>query len=379
MSTIAYVISSHGFGHAARACAVMAAVARRAPNVRFEIFTGTPAWFFEESLGPKISRRISHHNTVTDFGLVQTDALQEDLTATLRELRPWIPFPEDKIAPLARSFEELECRLVICDIAPLGLVAARRAGLPSILVENFTWDFIYRGYGSLAPDLLPLAEHLAEAFAGADTRVQTEPFCQSIPGAHPVPPVSRAPRQSRGEIRRRLGVPPGAAMVLVTMGGIEWDYSSIESDLEQRFAAQPSTVDAAGRGRDCWLVIPGGSREHRARGRLIRLPHRSEFYHPDLVHAADAVLGKLGYSTLAEVWSANIPMGYVPRHRFPESPPLEAWVQQNLPHRRIEPERFKAGTWLDDVEALLTLKPRGGSREGGAEQVADFILGTATR
>jgi len=36
---IAYFISSHGFGHAARAAAVMETLSESNPGVRFEIFT----------------------------------------------------------------------------------------------------------------------------------------------------------------------------------------------------------------------------------------------------------------------------------------------------------------------------------------------------
>ena len=74
-------------------------------------------------------------------------------------------------------------------------------------------------------------------------------------------------------------------------------------------------------------MIPGSP--HRAHdGHIIRLPAQSAFYHPDLIHAADVVVGKLGYSTLAEVWAAGVPFGYVVRPQFPESGPLEAWAQQ---------------------------------------------------
>ena len=41
----------------------------------------------------------------------------------------------------------------------------------------------------------------------------------------------------------------------------------------------------------------------RVEKNLILLPHHSVFFHPDLVNASDAVVGKLGYSTLAAVLS----------------------------------------------------------------------------
>ncbi len=85
-------------------------------------------------------------------------------------------------------------------------------------------------------------------------------------------------------------------IVLVSMGGIPWSFSGLE-----RVAAA----------RDVTVVVPGGSTDERRFGSVITVPHRSRFYHPDLMHAADGVVGKLGYSTVAEAWSNNLGMGWI--------------------------------------------------------------------
>jgi hypothetical protein len=46
---IAYFVSPHGFGHAARAAAVMEALSEIDTGVQFEIFTTVPFWFFRDS------------------------------------------------------------------------------------------------------------------------------------------------------------------------------------------------------------------------------------------------------------------------------------------------------------------------------------------
>ncbi|MCP3961985.1 MAG: hypothetical protein GY719_29435 [bacterium] len=355
---VAYFVSSHGFGHAARACAVIEAVWRRRPDIRFELFTQTPAWFFEHSL----ERPVAYHEAVTDLGLVQRSSLEEDLEESVRRLSDWIPFDRPGIDALAATVTGAGCRLVICDVSPIGLEVARRASLPSILIENFTWDWIYRAYSGAEPRLRPIAEYLAEIFDGAGRRIQAEPICDAVPGALSVPPVSRRPRIGRRVTRERLGVPDDAPLVMVTMGGVEWTYRG----LEDRLAGLGS--------RDLWLVIPGSVPEARVLGRAVLLPHHSDFYHPDLVHASDAVIGKLGYSTVAEVDSAGLPFGYVPRPSFPESPPVEAWVQRHLPCRRIGAEAFVSWRWLGEIEALLDLPRDPASPPGGGDAIAAAIL-----
>lgn len=355
MTHFVYFISSHGFGHAARASAVVAALARRSPASRFTLFTTVPAWFFRHSLDASVGLE----PVDADLGLVQRDALNEDLEATARELRRRIPFPDNQVDALARRVNEIGGDFVICDIAPLGLAVARRCGLPSLLVENFTWDWIYRGYVDERPELGPIADYLEEAFAGADHRVQTEPVCVPAPGARRVAPVCRTPRTGRVEVRCRLGVPAAEPLAMITMGGVDWSYDALAAELTG--------------GDDSWLVIPGSRRRER-RGRVIRLPHQSEFFHPDLIHAADAVVGKLGYSTLAEAWSAGVPFGYLPRPRFAESQVLEAWVERELPSRRLDAAELESGEWLVKVRELLREPRRRAERAGGADDVARYVL-----
>ena len=370
-SKIACFVSSHGFGHSARVAAVIESAQTRYRDLRFEVFTGAPDWFFADSITdpPRI------HPQVVDFGLVQRNALEEDLAASIRQLRSWAPPPAARIREFARQLRATGAELVLCDIAPLGILAAREAGIPSVLQENFTWDFIYGGYRDAEPALGELADRLAEVFEAADHRIQAEPFCRAAPGAVVVPPISRRPRSRRPAIRRELGLTspgePDAPIVLLTMGGIPWSFEDLAQSLDE--------AEVPGRP---WLVIPGGADEPTRRGRTLCLPHRSRWYHPDLIHAADAVVGKLGYSTVAEVAAAGVPFAYVPRDRFPESPPLETWVTAHLPSLRISAARFLSGEWLRDLGPLLALGASDGdasrdrnARSDGADLAADALVG----
>jgi UDP:flavonoid glycosyltransferase YjiC (YdhE family) len=139
---IAYFISPHGFGHAARAAAVMEALSESDPGVRFEIFTSVPSWFFEDS----VSTPFTYHRVVTDIGLVQKNAFQADLEDSLRALNDYFPLEPSLIKHLAETIRALKCDLIVCDIAPMGILIAKEAQIPSILVENFTWDWIYQQY-----------------------------------------------------------------------------------------------------------------------------------------------------------------------------------------------------------------------------------------
>ncbi len=322
---LAFFVSPHGFGHAARSAAVMEAIGRRIPGVQFEIFTTVPAWFFEMSL----SCRWRRHPVENDIGLVQRSALEEDVEETLGRLEQWVPFAGEEVKCLADSVGRLQCQAVVCDISPLGIEVAKKADVPSILVENFTWDWIYRPYTKECPGLEAIVDYFEGIFAGADLRIQTTPHCWRQESAHEVAPVSRGPRRTADDVRRDLGVGEQDRVVLVSMGGIPWDFTG----LDRVAAAKGVTV-----------VLPGGSTVERRVGAIIALPHRSRFYHPDLMHAADGVVGKVGYSTIAEAWAAGIGMGWIRRPTFPESDVLARWVKNEIGGVEITARALNDGT-----------------------------------
>lgn len=336
---VAAYVSSHGFGHAARASAVLERLLALEPTTRIELFGSTPTWFFEPALGPE-GVRWRHHTDPVDVGLVQATALDEDLEASRRALEGWAPPAPARVATAARSLGEIGARAVLCDISPLGLAAARAADVPSLLVESFTWTWIYERYA----ELTDLGGNLAPLFESATIRLQTEPCCGAREDLPRIGPISRTFRDPRS-VREVLGIPPGERFVLVTMGGVEWSFEE-----ESKDDAKEGPL----------VVLVGGTDRIRSAGRRIRLPHRTPIHHPDLVAASDGVVAKLGYSTIAEVWRAGVPLAYVPRPRFPESPVLEEWVRHHLATLRVDPGDLADGSWASSLEGLLEL-PRGPS------------------
>jgi hypothetical protein len=354
--TLAVFVTPHGFGHAARAAAVCEALSRRrGESWRFELYTTVPEWFFEASL----ERTVTYNRVRTDIGLVQQSSLHEDPDATAAALSELIPFPDLLVDRLACSVTAAGCDAVLCDVAPLGIAVAARAGGPSVLVENFTWDWIYAAYTSSCPALERHAEYLAGWFEASSVRVQTEPVCGPRRGeAITVAPISRSPRSTPEATRARLGVPVDEPMVLVSMGGIPWSFGELP--------------EAGGDGP--WIVVPGGAEQPVRNGRALLLPHRAPVYHPDLMHASDGVIAKLGYSTVAEAFAAGVPLAYIPRELFPESAPMAAWVATHMPALELEASAFGNGEWSGCLGRLLKLprrQPDDGER--GADQAAAII------
>lgn len=360
--SLAVFISPHGFGHAARACALIQVIAERREGLRFEIFTTVPKWFFEDSLEVPFT----WHQLDTDVGLVQKSSLEVDLGATVERVGELVGSLESRAGFLARTLEGLSCRAVLADISPLGLAAAAAAGLPSVLVENFTWEWIYAAYFDREPRLRPLAASLGERFRRATLRLRARPVCPPAVADDlisqrvlEVPPICRLRRRTRGAVRRELGLDPARPLVLLTMGGVAWRYANLD-----RLGSRP----------DLNFAVLAGVAAAERRDNVLLLPDRSPVPVSDLVAGADVVVGKLGYSTVVEAWAAGTRYAFVRRPDFPESPVLEAFVRETLPAVEIPVSELERGEWLGALDALLA-RPRASARAAdGAERAAEAIL-----
>jgi hypothetical protein len=104
------------------------------------------------------------------------------------------------------------------------------------------------------------------------------------------------------------------------------------------------------------------------------LGREASWYHPDLVAGADLVVGKLGYSTVAEAYQAQTPFVYVARRDFRESESLAAFVDGNLPSRKTTQEQLYNGGWLSALPSFPDGKIRNFQAANGAEQAAGYLL-----
>lgn len=352
----AWFISPHGFGHTARSCAVIEALHSLYPTLHPHIFTTAPRWFVDES----IPCQYTWHETLTDIGMVQTSPLHEDVPATLVALEAFIPFDDSLLDSLADSLKKNKCTHVIADISPLSIAAAERAGIPSILIENFTWDWIYHGYSDDAPRMDEFAHIFAEYYAKADYHIQTEPFTLKHSCDLHTAPVSRPRRTPPEKTRKALGVDEKTPLILVSMGGV---------------AQRAPFIDALRSYPHCTFMLPVHDCDKVIhQDNLILLPWHSEFHHPDLVAAANVLIGKLGYSTIAEVYNEGIAFAYFTRKKFIESPPLAKFVAREIPSVELPENVFETDDWYTRIAPLLDIPRTHREEDNGAKTIAEYLL-----
>lgn len=354
MKNIAFFITPHGFGHAARAAGIMDAMRRIDPSVRFEIFTLVPKVFFVDSAGPNVG----YHELLTDVGLVQETPTRENIPETLRALQKMYPFDPGLIERLAETINGLNCQLVVCDISPLGIAVAHAAGIPSVLVENFRWDWIYQHYLEFDQRFEPHIAYLQSIAESADYLIQAEPVCLYREANLRTIPISRPAHTPAADVRKTLGIVPDQKAIYISMGGMQWD---------------PSFLHDLQRHKEYFFIASNGNMPSQRLDNMLFL--NVQTYMPDVLAACDAVISKLGYSTLAEIYYAGIPFGYITRPQFPESQILQDFVHAEMQGLPVSETQFYSGEFvhlIDDLRALPRIQRDQTST--GAIAAAQFIL-----
>src|SRR5688572_5744540 len=203
--TIVFYISAHGFGHATRTLETIEAIERRAPGTRIVIRSGLSAGFVRRSS----AARYELQPVDVDTGVVQHDSLSIDYVETARRAAAFYADFDRRITSEAAHLTNVAADLVVGDIPPLAFAAAAAAGIPSIAVGNFTWDWIYErspGFEAHAPAVLP---RIREAYAHAGTVLRLPfhgGFAAMSRNIRDLPLIARRSALTREQARRTFAL-----------------------------------------------------------------------------------------------------------------------------------------------------------------------------
>jgi L-arabinokinase len=338
---IAFYISGHGFGHASRSLELIRALLQKQPGVRIAVKTTAPRWLFEHLAD------VTYERFEADVGMTQIDSLTIDLAATAANAARFYGDFERRADAEAAWLRTTGVRLVLGDIPPLAHAAAARAGLSSIAIGNFTWDWIYEGYSTFEQHAPGVIQTIRDAYALC-TRALRLPMHGGFASMHDVvdiPMIGRRSIADRRSVRDAMNVPDDRLFVLVSFSG------GLDIPLERIAADQGLTI----------LSPPAA------------LPPPLEYQ--DLVSAADVVVSKPGYGIVSECAVNETPLLYTSRGRFPEYDVFVAEMPRMLRCRFIPQDDLRSGRWHPYIDALLAQpSPPEGVRGDGAEAAAELIV-----
>ncbi|KAK4564679.1 hypothetical protein RGQ29_006670 [Quercus rubra] len=354
----AYYVSGHGFGHATRVVEVVRHLILAGHDVH--MVTGAPDFVFTSEIQ---SPRLLFRKVVLDCGAVQADALTVDPIASLEKYSQMSVLPRASVlATEIQWLNSIKADLVISDVVPIACRAAADAGIRSVCVTNFSWDFIYAEYVMVAGShYRSVLQQIAEDYSHSEFVIRLPGYSPmpAFRGVIDVPLVVRRLHKSREEVRKDLGVPDDVKLVIFNFGGQPAGWKLKEEYLP------------AG-----WLcLVCGASDNQELPPNFIKLA--KDVYTPDLIAASDCMLGKIGYGTVSEAMAYKLPFIFIRRDYFNEEPYLREMLENYQGGVEMARRDMLSGCWIPYLERAVNLKPCYEGGTNGGELAAHILQDTA--
>jgi hypothetical protein len=336
---------------------VLRAVRARAPELPISIVTSGPESLYRRAVPGAFDFR----SEACDTGLAQKSALVIDEAGTVDAWRRFHAGYRERVAREAEWLGASGARLVLGDIPPLAFDAAGEAGVPSIALGNFSWDWIYRHFAARQPALHEAADHSAAAYARCGLLLEL-PFAgdlSAFPKRERIPLVARRPRTGKRDAREKLGLDT-RTVVLISFGGL--GLPGFDPAVLARMPAFTFVVS------ERTNLPPNVRRVANAEMDSAGLDY------VDLVGAADVVVTKPGYGIVSDAIAAGTRMIYTDRGDFPEYPILVREMAEWLACAYVTNDELLAGNFETAVTDVLARKMPDPPRMDGADVAAERIL-----
>ncbi|KAI5673041.1 hypothetical protein M9H77_13405 [Catharanthus roseus] len=354
----AYYVTGHGFGHATRVVEVVRHLINAGHDVH--VVTGAPDFVFTTEIQ---SPRLFLRKVLLDCGAVQADALTVDRLASLQKYSDTAVVPRDSIlATEVEWLNSIKADLVVSDVVPVACRAAADAGIRSVCVTNFSWDFIYAEYVmDTGIFYRSIVWQIAEDYSHCEFLIRLPGYCPmpAFRDVIDVPLVVRRLHKSREQVRKELGIGENVKVVILNFGGQPAGWKLKEEYL-------PSG----------WLcLVCGASDRQELPPNFIKLA--KDTYTPDVIAASDCMLGKIGYGTVSEALAYKLPFVFVRRDYFNEEPFLRNMLEYYQSGVEMIRRDLLTGHWTPYLERAITLKPSYEGGINGGEVAARILQDTA--
>lgn len=361
--TLYIAVTNHGFGHAVRAACVAAQIRQLCPECVLILVTTAPRWLLESYiLGDFIVRPRSF-----DVGVIQSDSLTMDKTATLEKLNYIRQKQQSIIAGEVSFIQQNRVDLILADIPPLAAPIAKAAGIPGLMMSNFGWDFIYREWGK---EFIDIADWIADCFQQCDTlfRLPLHEPMSAFPNITDVGLTGGNPQYNLDQLKADFKIKTvSEKTILLTFGGLslaEIPYHNLAIFPDFTFITFDKNAP------DIPNLI-------QVKQQIQQTQSKIDYSHirpVDFMPLCGRIISKPGFSTYAEALRLDIPIISLSRQGFAEAPILEAGLQNHGYHQIISPADFYQGNW-DFIKQSMH-PPRLSERldKKGNETIAEAVV-----
>jgi hypothetical protein len=350
MPRLVVSISGHGFGHVAQTAPILNLLHEKMPQLRLTVRSAVPPVHLQARIHAPFDQLPSEG----DIGMVMSSALDICAEESRAAYRTFHADWDARVAGEARLLRELRADMVLSNVGYLPLAGAQRAGIPNAALCSLNWADIYRHYCGVDA----IAAQIHSCYANADAFLRATPgmAMEHLPNLLPIAPIAAVGNNRRDELNRHLQLSQNEKLVLVSLGGIAGRLP---------IERWPQIEGVR------WLVQQSWQVEHPDAIILESLPMNFS----DLLASSDVLICKPGYGSFAEAACCGVPVLYVSRADWPESPALISWLQQHCGCREVSREALELGDVAEALQDMWSAPRPKPVIPDGAVQVAEWLVG----
>jgi len=354
--SIAYYVSSHGYGHGVRSTDILRSLASLYPNIAITVITDLPVPFLKNRLQ---SFDVGFRRGSFDAGMAQLDSIRVDLDATFHKVKDLYARHHALLDAEKNFLQEGEFDMVVADIPAIPIEAAAAVDLPRVAIGNFAWDWIYEEFAERDSRWLPFVDQFSKGYAKADLLLRL-PFAEEMrafPRKIDIPLLASPGHERRREISEMTGASSEKRWVLLSFTTLDWDDAALRK-VEQLTDYEFFTVQPL---------------EWR-RGNIHPV-NREQISFSDVLASVDAVISKPGFGLLSECVVNRKPILYADRVNFREYAVLEREMPKYLKCAHLDTKKLYRGELANGLESVFRASdPPETLASGGAEIAARHIL-----
>ncbi len=358
MKNIAYYISDHGYGHAARSISIIKGLVNSDEDISVTVNCSYPLQFIIDNLVNE--NRVKFRRVRNDFGYYTDEKLDIDKERTKNLLDLELCNIDSYVNNEKKFCEQKDIDLIVSDIGYKPFKVSEEVGLPSIGISNFTWWEVYKDLLGDIEEVNQIKDMYEKADLGLMLPMETEinPFSDH----KKIGLVSRSPTKNYSQMRHILDHNKNKALIYFSHGKSVNENNGFNIDVPDKIKANMSFISFHD-------------------NKLIDNPDyiipQKENDVQNYIEASDLVVSKFGYSTAAEAIRSGKPMILTSRDIIEDRSAIRTLKELDVV-KEISRDDFLSGRWLEDIEETLDLKENYEDlpkrfRKDGKEEVISHI------
>jgi len=278
LKRILYYITDHGKGHATRSIAVIRELQKK--GIEVIIRNSNVTEFLHKSL-PDTSILPG----ITDMGpTIKSDGISIDEISTVNNVGKWIDKLNDTSEAECEIISKIQPQLIVSDISPMPILAAKKLQKNCIAISNFSWYDVLK---LLPQSKLEILEH---AYDDANLAIQLPIGTSMEHFKHKckVGLVARKSTLSRTQLRKKFGIKDSEFVVTLALGGSQ-NTIKLRGDKNVKILSMNAIIKNTDNVIDLSDWVEG----------------------EEVVLASDFVICKCGYGMISECLSNGVPFRYI--------------------------------------------------------------------